>query len=147
MISPTGLGVRSDMAGDGGFRAKRGADIHRGIDFLCEPGQAVVSPISGIAIRSARPYAADKYYSGIVLGNATVQVKLFYILPLTGIIGQRVEKGEVIGIAQDISDKYGKESGMKPHVHMEVRLAPVMTVLSGREVIVDPKLFLEEEEI
>lgn len=144
MISPTGKGLRSDIAGDGAFRSKRGSKLHRGMDFLCDPGQDVVSPISGIAIRLARPYADDSIYSGIVLGNSMIQVKMFYLVPKAKILGTRVSRGDIIGIAQDISAKYGKHSGMLPHIHVEVRLAPGLALLSSGDILVDPELFMQE---
>jgi hypothetical protein len=67
-VNPTGLGVRSDGAGDGQFGAKRGARVHLGTDFLSEAGQGVVAPIDAQYRRYiARVYATDATYTGMEL--------------------------------------------------------------------------------
>jgi hypothetical protein len=59
------------------FNAPRGKVKHNGIDFICEPGQVVVSPIDGIVIRRAFPYA-NKEYAGVLLENDSLSLKMFY---------------------------------------------------------------------
>jgi hypothetical protein len=44
-------------------------------------------------------------------------VQLFYFEPNEKLIGKAVEKGQKIGIAQDISKKY---PDMTPHVHLSI---------------------------
>ncbi len=120
MISPTGKEIRTpDAWGDGCFGALRdgGRRIHRGADFLCEPGQAVAAPCTGFLVREARPYA-DKPYSGVLIVSGVFSVKLFYFQPHDYLIGLGVEQGQVIGTAQDISTP--DYHGMAPHIHMEI---------------------------
>ena len=128
MISPTGKGIRSDPKGDGRYGAPRGKSKHKGVDYLCEPDQSVYSPISGIIIRMAYPYI-NKSYSGVVIEGKHLTVKMFYFEPLPDFIGSEVDQGQVIGFAQDISQKYGGLP-MKPHIHLEI-------------VKIDPALFTE----
>ena len=120
MISPTGKGIRqSDKWGSGAFGASRdgGKRTHRGADFICGPGQAVLAPCTGFIIREARPYS-DRPYSGVLIISGVLAVKLFYFQPFESLIGTGVEQGQAIGRAQDISSP--KYPGMAPHIHMEI---------------------------
>ena len=123
MISPTGRGVRqADKWGMGLYGASRGKGMrtHKGADYVCEPGQNVVAPITGTIAREARPYGDPEWlhrYSGLVIFNQYVSVKMFYLEPMRQLIGKRVRMGEVIGIAQKISDKY---PDMIDHIHLEI---------------------------
>ena len=130
MISPTGQGVRSDRMGDGHFGASRdgGKRSHNGTDFICTPGQQVAAPIDGVIVRAARPYADDANYSGVVIENGQMSIKMFYLEPDLDLMGSLVNQGDPIGRAQDIAAKYG--GGMTPHVHLQVDR-------------VDPELLLE----
>lgn len=116
IISPTGKGIRSDSGGDGHYRAKRGNRLHGGTDYKCEPLQNVLAPISGIIEREARPYA-DGEWSGVVISNSDMKIKMFYFVPNPLKIGKHVDQGEVIGIAQDIGEKY---KGVTPHIHLQI---------------------------
>ena len=118
ITSPTGLGIRSDPAGDGHYGAPRGRRKHDGLDFLCKPGQTVRCPIeAGKVIREARPYARGTY-SGLLIQNKHLAIKIFYLDPWPGVIGKIVQRGEPIGIAQDVSEKY--QGGMEAHIHLAV---------------------------
>ena len=113
--------IRMDSAGSGKFGSSRGGGTraHAGVDYLCVPGETIYSPISGKVIRSAKPYANDANYSGLVIENADFQFKLFYMKGAPGIIGKTISAGDPIGTAQDISAKYG--GSMQPHIHLEMR--------------------------
>ena len=118
MLNPTGMKIRGqDACGDGKYGAPRGSHMHKGVDYECVPGQAIRSPISGMIVREARPYAGEKY-SGMLIQGPRIAVKLLYIRFGPSIKpGLIVKKGDVIGLAQDISEKY---PGITPHVHLEV---------------------------
>lgn len=119
MLSPTGSHeIRSDGQGDGHYGASRGGRKHTGVDYVCKPGQGILSPIPGVVLRIARPYRGQPY-SGLVIVGEDITVKMFYFKPLKGIVGRTVAQGEPIGIAQDISAKEG-HAGMLPHIHIEV---------------------------
>ncbi len=119
MISPTGRGVRGrDDWGSGAFGASRGDRTHQGADFICTPGQAVVAPCKCYIVREARPYM-NKPYSGVLLVDGALSIKLFYLLPFKDLIGTGAEQGQTIGLAQDISDP--DYAGMTPHIHMEIK--------------------------
>jgi hypothetical protein len=127
IISPTGLGVRNDAAGHGYYGAKRGTRLHMGMDFLCKYAQDVVSPIDGFVERIAYPYAGDRDYKGLVIRGSQLTIKLFYVAPWDWIIGTEIKQGDVVGMAQDISAKYGGK--MLPHVHLSI-------------VAIDPEILL-----
>ncbi|MBK7056199.1 MAG: peptidoglycan DD-metalloendopeptidase family protein [Leptospiraceae bacterium] len=103
---------------------------HNGIDFICEPGQVIVSPVDGIVIRQAFPYT-DKNYSGVLLGNDSLSLKMFYFIPDKKVLGKRVKQGDRLGIAQDISKRYSsKDRKMIPHIHLQIEcLDPTVLML------------------
>lgn len=113
--------IRMDSSGSGKFGSSRGGGTraHAGVDYLCTPGETIYSPVDAVVIRSAKPYANDPNYSGLVLKNADFEFKLFYMKGTPGIIGKTVRAGDPIGTAQDISAKYG--GSMQPHIHLEMR--------------------------
>jgi len=124
MISPTGHGVRySDKWGSGVYGASRdqGRRIHKGMDFIVSPvGQNIIAPCRGDVIRIRRPYAnpvKGVMFSGILVRSADVEWTMFYFEPLNEVLKTRIEEGQLIGIAQDISIKYPQ---IIPHVHLQI---------------------------
>jgi len=107
-----------DPFGCGAFGASRGVRKHEGEDYAIDPGEKVLSPISGTVTRIAYPYASDLSYKGVEIKNADYTVKIFYMLA-TAKIGSTVKAGDVIGTAQDIAKKYGP--AMVNHIHVEIR--------------------------
>jgi murein DD-endopeptidase MepM/ murein hydrolase activator NlpD len=113
--------IRVDASGNGNFGSSRGGGTrkHNGVDLLVTKGQQVFAPFSGTITKQAYPYADDRKYTGVHLTRKDgVKLKVFYMLPKTGIIGKSVNAGDVIGTAQAISEKYGPP--MKDHIHIEV---------------------------
>jgi len=128
-----GQQIRNDVMGSGIFGSSRsgGTRKHNGIDLIFAPGEAVLSPITGIVTRFALPYANDPSYSGIEIRNEDYSIKIFYIAPVVA-IGSAVTAGQVIASAQNIAAKHG--GGMVNHVHIEV--------YDNRGILQDPaKLF------
>ena len=89
-----------------------------------------VSPVDGIVIRQAFPYS-DKNYSGVLLGNDSLSLKMFYFIPDKKVLGKRVKQGDRLGIAQDISKRYSsKDRKMIPHIHLQIEcLDPTVLML------------------
>ena len=134
--NPTGLGLREDSGGSGRFGASRGKRKHEGFDFLCVPGQIVKAVIAGKLV-SAYPYAGDVIFAGCRIWGKEWMSKMFYFIPYTHRINEDVLAGEDIGIAQDISAKYG--GGMLPHIHVGLyKLNPTL--------LVNPEKYLDTEE-
>ena len=125
--SPTGKPQRGvDGWGSGAFGAPRGGRPHYGVDYVCEPGQTVVAPCTGAAVRVRRPYADDLSWSGLLIRvEHLAEVTLYYIEPEV-VLGTQLAAGTPIGVAQDISARYKDPArgAMTPHVHAEVRLLP-----------------------
>lgn len=116
------MDVRNDTWGLGHYGAPRaGGRTHRGTDFVCRPGQAVFSPITGTLQRIAYPYADDLRFQGCAITgegpDAGYAVKMFYMVP-DGPIPRAVKAGERIGYCQAISEKY--DAQMTDHLHVEV---------------------------
>jgi len=118
-LSPVPHGIRGqDAHGSGAFLASRVGRVHYGVDIICVPGEQVISPCNGILVRRKRPYGQDLHWSGVLIATeGGIQITLFYLEPNSTLYGHEVTKGQVIGTAQDISQKY---PGIIPHIHMEV---------------------------
>ena len=133
LCNPTGKGIRSDIGGDGHFGASRGNRTHQGLDFLCEPGQVIRAAISGKLTRS-RPYMDDAFYVGCGIWGKKYMVKMWYFTPYEDLIHDEVKAGQEIGIAQDISKKYG--GGMLPHIHLGLWSLEPTTLLNPEKYII-----------
>ena len=124
-FNPTGGKLRKDKWGDGSFGASRGDRLHEGVDILGKPGSYVCAPQSGMVVRTGMPYANDNgpwnCYLLIREENG-VEWRLFYVVPLLGIVGTTVRKGQVVATLADVGAKYGTHAvkkRMKPHLHVE----------------------------
>jgi len=138
IISPTGLGLRSDPAGSGEFGARRGPRTHNGFDWRCvvapEP-QRIRAPHAGVLARMSYPYADDLVYQGVLLVGKRVWSKLWYFRPTPTLIGSLVSQGEDIGVAQDVTKKY-PGTKMQPHIHHRiVRCDPTLLTARGNYVV------------
>ena len=113
--------MRNDNWGQGHFGAKRGNRTHQGIDLVVSPGQSIKSPVAGVVVRKAPPYP-DMSYSGVLIRGTGVhegiEVKMFYMAPHEYLIGQPVRRGQEVGKAQKVSNRY---PGMTDHLHIEFR--------------------------
>jgi len=115
-----------DPAGAGHFGARRdgGSRPHEGVDIVAPPGTPIVAPVSGTVVKTdVEPYTDPKHagrYTGIDIKTDDGHiVRIFYVAPVDGLNGKRVEKGETqIGQAQDFHQSHDKR--MTNHIHMEV---------------------------
>lgn len=122
-VNPTGKGIRNDSKGLGHHGAPRGHRRHDGVDFRCEPGQSILMPVDGIIARISLPYKDDLKWQGVHIVNSRVEIKMWYFHP-TGEIGEEYKAGEVIGVAQNIGEKY---EGVMPHIHLRIcRIDPLL---------------------
>lgn len=119
LAKPTASGTLRDCdpKGCGGFGDSRTHGKHNGIDFLAQPKEVIFSPISGTVTKYSRPYANDANFTGVQIENEKYLIKVFYTLPSVA-IGATVNRGQIIGTAQNIAGKYG--GGMQNHIHLEV---------------------------
>jgi len=118
MISPTGLGIRVDGEGDGHYGASRGARRHNGIDYICEPGQAIKAPFNMFLKRISYPNS-DLIMQGVAWQSGSSTGKMFYFKPDKNLIGKAVKEGDVIGYAQSVAEDYGLP-GMINHIHLQI---------------------------
>lgn len=118
MISPTGLGIRVDIEGDGNYGTSRGFRRHNGIDYLCKPGQDIWAPFDMIIKRISYP-KSNSSLSGIAWQKGKSTGRIFYFEPDLNLIGNAVREGDVIGIAQSVS-KYYDLPNMFDHIHFQV---------------------------
>jgi murein DD-endopeptidase MepM/ murein hydrolase activator NlpD len=127
------LEIRNDPAGRGTYQASRGARKHKGSDYLALPGEPVYSPISGKVVRTVRAYADTSKYTGIVVQGKQVRLKMLYLQPIAE-VGEYVGRGDQVGIAQDVSERYPNQ-GMKAHIHYEVEHMDIELLLPVLEII------------
>jgi murein DD-endopeptidase MepM/ murein hydrolase activator NlpD len=144
LAPPTGGAVReADAWGSGHFRAPRGERRHKGIDFLAAVGDPVTSPVDGHVRRIGWCYGDDPHYRLVEIETDGAHVRILYVEPSVE-AGSAVNRGDLIGHAQDISARY--DQGMQNHVHLEMRLT---TALLGRgrapteRVWIDPRLLMD----
>lgn len=105
---------RCDPLGCGHFGASRdgGARLHKGLDIVAMPGQAVYAPMSGTVSK----FVTSRGLSGVSISdNKDMSAKVIYVNPKQGI--DVVSKGDFIGFAQDIRPTYG--AGITNHIHVE----------------------------
>ena len=116
------LDIRHDKAGSGAYGAPRGSRTHCGIDYHCTPGEPVLSPVAGEVTKLGYPYGDDLTWRYVQITDEKGENhRLFYVEPAVA-LGQVVNGGEAIAIAQDISERY-PDQGMLPHVHYEIKTA------------------------
>lgn len=112
-LRPCGMGC-------GHYGASRGSRKHWGVDIVVKKGGNVYSPITGYISRYPFPYPSDLSYKGIeVIGTGEhegLKVKIFYCIA-TLAKRTKVTKGQKIGKAQAINEKYG--AAMTNHLHVQ----------------------------
>jgi hypothetical protein len=110
--------------------------------------------IDGVIEKVDYPYASDLNWTGIQISNHYVRTEIWYMKPRIDKANLFVKEGDLIGTAQDISQKYppvGDNEGlgpMTPHIHVRVTLKAFTVIANGRyvsyEIHVDPLLFIGE---
>lgn len=134
--------IRSDGMGDGHFMSPRGDRLHKGIDLEVTLGEEIYSPVDGQFVRIAHPYASTTKWRGVYIHGEHYWIKIFYMYPIEELVGYNLEKGQHIGIAQNISEKYGSQ--MKAHIHFEVAIPPTQSMshdgrVFGNEIYINPE--------
>ena len=122
------LNIRIDSQGDGHFGAPRGYRPHYGVDYEWQADAVVPAFLPGLVNRVVFPYADDKRFRGLEIINDHFILWQLYVDPLEGILHRRVDRGEIIGAAQDLSLRYGPS--MTNHIHVQVYINP-QTLFGG----------------
>lgn len=120
--NPTGHDTRkTDAYGCGEFGARRdgGSRRHEGVDFMADPDQPLVAPISGYVTKIGLAYPGDNALKFIEITNPALHyaARVFYIDPQVT-LGQAVRLGQPIGVHHTLEQKY--PGGMTDHVHLEI---------------------------
>ena len=129
--------IRSDRNADGGIKATRRDTIqnpdgstgpryreHAGLDIDVKPGETISSPVEGTFVRPADPYEGREDRRGKMSGMRIRtengdEVTIYYMKPNKEYVrGEKITKGQAIGMAQNVQDIHGKS--MDPHIHMQV---------------------------
>ena len=117
-----------DGQGDGSFGSSRdgGGRIHAGVDIITTPGDGVVAPITGKLIVGNRVYANSRPNLVLVKIIGTDEytgytAKIFYVEGNGYLQNTIVEKGLIIGMAQNMSVEYPPLGSMTNHIHFELR--------------------------
>jgi len=114
--------VRMDPSGDGHFGAVRDGHVHEGLDVLATPGTWIASPVTGTYVGTGKVYRGDARFDIVALEGEGYRVDLMYVRPFDFLEpGVVVQRGQSVGVVQDIVAKYG--APMLAHVHVEIRKA------------------------
>lgn len=120
MISPTEnpYGRGNDPTGHGYYGAKRGSRKHKGYDLVSDPGDVILSPITGKITKIGYPYKNNLELRYIEITNKEYRIRLMYVEPENILFGENVNEGDEIGITQDVAGHWG--NGMINHIHVEL---------------------------
>lgn len=119
---------QSDDWGAGFFGASRGSRPHLGVDYVVSEGEVVYSPTDMKITRISYPYATLKEgqsdrLTGIAFSSKIAGVnydgRIWYFVPDSALIGTDVVKGQRIGLAQSLEDRYDER--MTNHIHVQYR--------------------------
>lgn len=114
-----------DAMGCGEFGASRGDRKHNGLDLLFEAWESVYAPFKLKIKRFGKVYASTTQFDLVEFTGFGVfsifTYKVMYIDTVkTWNVNDIIDKGQLLGNAQDIADYHG--GGMKNHIHVEVRV-------------------------
>jgi len=110
-----------DRHGYGHYGAPRKGRKHTGIDIICHKNEAVVAFEDGEITKIGYPYDPDDPKKGHlryveVTVDSGDRYRYFYVDAFF-CVGDLVERGDIIGYAQGLSDIY---PGISEHIHFEV---------------------------
>lgn len=136
VANPTLGDIRGvDAYGSGKFGARRdgGKRTHEGADFVAAPGSIVFSPIGGVVTDIGYAYQGKEKLRFIGIKDAAggLHARVYYVDP-TVVVGDAVQAGDSIGLAESLAVRY--PLGMTNHVHVELR--------DGAGAQLDPALYL-----
>jgi hypothetical protein len=122
IANPVGHPLRQwDAYGSGRFGASRdgGTRHHAGADYVAQPDQVVVAPISGFVTKIGYPYADDLNLRYVEITNPALKIsaRVFYVHPSVE-VGEPVSIRAPIGTAQSLQARY--PGGITDHVHLEL---------------------------
>lgn len=109
----------SDSGGKGTYGSSRdhGKRKHAGVDLLVPAGSNVPAITSGVVTRFFFPYSNDHRFHGVEIKLDNGDKMKYMYVDSSVKVGQRIEKGQSIGSAENLLIKY--KPGMQNHVHFE----------------------------
>ena len=114
----SGMMVRNDAHGDGGYGSKRrNGRSHSGIDILAPIGTPVYAAKSGIAFRGEVPTGYGKYI--MIYHPDGYQTYYGHLSEWEARSTAHVRRGEIIGYVGKTGNAASKS--MEPHLHFEIR--------------------------
>ncbi len=111
----------TDKQGSGAWLASRGNRKHLGEDIICNELEEITSHVAGFVSKIGYPYNPSNIDKGHlryieVTDKNKSKVRYFYLFP-TVEKGQKILKGDILGISQDLTKIY---NGITQHYHLEV---------------------------
>lgn len=118
LFTPTRHGILRDrdFTGNGWYGASRGTRKHKGVDYICDPGNPIHACISG-KVRIGNVYITTSKFKLVEITGVIYRVKEMYVTPCVK-NGDYVTAGQIIGYSQNISLYHG--NGMKNHCHVSL---------------------------
>jgi hypothetical protein len=113
-----------DLKGSGAFAASRSGKRHKGEDYEFAPNEPVLSPVEGLVTRVGWCYQGEDYRLVELLTHKGYLLWRFLYIDPKVKAGDKVTLDQTLGTAQNIAAKYGGESKMTNHVHVEINLKP-----------------------
>ena len=110
----------TDTQGSGAYGASRsGGRIHKGVDYVAQPGSRVYSAVSGVVKRLGYPYRNNRELRLIELELSDgALVRYMYVEPAVR-KGDSVAVGDLLGTVQKLH-----YPGITQHVHVDVKVFP-----------------------
>jgi murein DD-endopeptidase MepM/ murein hydrolase activator NlpD len=113
---PAGLPVKGKVSSPFGYRTSVGkGHSHNGTDFAVPVGTPVVAPADGVIVSAGNNGGGEGIFVILNAGNAVH--KFFHLSKIAVSPGQRVKRGETVGL----SGNTGYSTG--PHLHWEKHVA------------------------
>ena len=115
---------QGDCYGSGEWDAPRGDKTHKAIDYECEPGLIVLSPIIGKVSKLGICYSDDLSFRYVeVTDYKQFRHRFFYVIPMVS-GGDSVAVGQRLGRADDLRRRYPRDddhsSAITNHIHYEI---------------------------
>jgi hypothetical protein len=112
----------SDVWGSGSFGASRGNRPHLGIDITTIEGEPIYAPFPMEVTRVSYPYSDTTGLTGVAfrteIGGVDYDGRWWYFVPDSAIIGNSVNKGQFLGVAQSLQSRY---PNITDHTHLQLR--------------------------
>lgn len=113
---PAGLPVKGKVSSPFGYRSSVGkGHTHNGTDFAVPVGTPVVAPADGVIVSAGNNGGGEGIF--VTMNSGSAVHKFFHLSKISVSPGQRVKRGETVGL----SGNTGYSTG--PHLHWEKHVA------------------------